>query len=168
MKDAWIPLKNGSSSGGTKNNDMSLINWRNRYDLMPGFPKWVDNFFREEDNKDGFWPKKERMPAANVKETEKAFELEVAVPGMNKEDFKIEVHEGMLYISAETESKEEAKEENYTRKEFNFSSFSRSFWLPENVRADDIKANYKEGMLLVTLPKEKVKVVKNTKTIEVK
>lgn len=147
---------------------MSLINWRNRYDLMPGFPKWVDNIFRDDDFNEGQWPRKMEMPAVNVKETDKTFELEVAVPGMKKEDFKIEVKEGMLYISAETESKKEEKEENYTRKEFNFSSFSRSFWLPENVKANDIKANYKEGMLLVTLPKEKVKVVEKTKMIEVK
>ena len=160
--------KNRPASGGTNNNDMSLINWRNRYDLMPGFPKWVDNFFRDEDIRTGFWPKRMEMPAVNIKETDTTFELEVAVPGMKKDDFKIEVKEGMLYISAETSSEQEEKEENYTRKEFNFSSFSRSFWLPENVKTDDIKANYKEGMLQVTLPKAEVKVVEKTKMIKVK
>jgi HSP20 family protein len=108
------------------------------------------------------------MPAVNVKETDKAFVLEVAVPGMKKDDFKLEMKDGMLIISAETEIEKEEKDENYTRKEFNYSSFSRSFWLPENVKTDDIKANYKEGMLLVTLPKEKIKLVEKAKMIEVK
>jgi len=147
---------------------MSLINWRNRYDLVPGFSKWGDNFLRDDDSTNEFWPRKMNMPAVNVKETDKAFVLEVAVPGMKKDDFKLEMKDGMLIISAETEIEKEEKEENYTRKEFNYSSFSRSFWLPENVKTDDIKANYKEGMLLVTLPKEKIKVVEKAKMIEVK
>ena len=147
---------------------MSLINWSNHYDLIPGFPKWVDEIFRDDDVTTGFMPQRMQVPAVNVKETDNTFELEVAVPGMKKDDFVLEVKDGMLIISAETKTEKEEKEENFTRKEFNFSSFSRSFWLPEYVKANDIKANYKEGMLIITLPKEKVKVVEKTKMIVVK
>ena len=147
---------------------MSLINWRNRYDLMPGFPKWVDHFFRDDDFTNGNWPREMAIPAVNVKDTDKAFVLEVAVPGMKRDDFKLEVKDGMLILSAETKSESEENEENYTRKEFNFSSFSRSFWLPENVLSDKIKANYKDGMLLVELPKEKIAKLEKAKVIEIK
>ncbi|MEO1262883.1 MAG: Hsp20/alpha crystallin family protein [Bacteroidota bacterium] len=73
---------------------------------------------------------------------------------MKKDDFKIEVKGKTIYIGAETKNEKEKKENYYTRKEFNFSSFSRSFWLPQNVQPDDIKADYTEGILLVTLPKK--------------
>ena len=145
---------------------MSLINWRNRYDLMPGFPKWVDHFFRDDDLNSGFWPREMAVPAVNVKDTDNAFVLEVGVPGMKKDDFKLEVKDGTLIISAETKTEKEEKDTDYTRKEFNYASFSRSFWLPENVVADKIKANYKDGILLVELPK--VAKLEKAKVIEVK
>ena len=109
----------------------------------------------------------ERMPAVNVIENEKSFEIEVAVPGMKKDDFKVEVKDGMLSIFAETkdEKKEEAK--NYTRKEFSCTSFSRLFTLPENVKDGEIDAEYKNGVLNIILPKNKVDV-NPVKRIEVK
>lgn len=108
------------------------------------------------------------IPAVNVKETEKEFLLEVAAPGMKKDDFKLEVKEGMLYISAETKMEKEEKEENFTRREFSYTTFSRSFWLPENVKSTDIKAAYKDGILNITLPKIKVEKKAPAKLIEIK
>ncbi len=134
---------------------------------MPTFPKWVDRFFKDDDFMDGNWPGEMVVPAVNVKETDKAFELEVAAPGMKRDDFTLEIKDGSLIISAESKTEKEEKDENYTRKEFNFSSFSRSFWLPENVMAEKIEASYKNGMLLVELPKVKVKIEK-PKLIKVK
>lgn len=147
---------------------MSLVNWRNRYDLMPAFPKWVDRFFKDDDMLNGNWLGEMVMPAVNIKETDKAFSLEVAAPGMKRENFTLEVKDGSLVISAENKAEKEEKDENYTRREFNFSSFTRSFWLPENVMADKIEATYKDGMLHVDMPKMKVKSVEKPKVIKIK
>jgi HSP20 family protein len=147
---------------------MSLIKWRNPSDLMPAFPNWVDNFFRDDDFFANRWTREMTVPAVNVQETDKDFRLEVAAPGMKKEDFKLEIKEGMLYISAETKKEKEEKDEGYTRREFSYSTFSRSFWLPENVKADDIKATYKEGILNISLPKVKVEKKAPAKMIEIK
>lgn len=147
---------------------MSLIKWRSPSEMMPAIPNWMDNFFRDDDFFANRWTREMTVPAVNVQETEKEFRLEVAAPGMKKEDFKLEVKEGMLYISAETKEEKEMKEEGYTRKEFNYHSFSRSFWLPENVKSDDIKATYKDGILNLVLPKAKVEKKVPTKLIEIK
>jgi HSP20 family protein len=146
---------------------MSLIKWRNRNDLMPTFPNWVDNFFRDDDFFANRWTRELTVPAVNVKETDTAFDLEVAAPGMKKDDFKLEVKEGMLYISAETKMEKEEKENDYTRREFSYSTFERSFWLPENVKSDNIKATYKDGILMITLPKVKVEKKEPSKLIKI-
>ncbi len=147
---------------------MSLIKWRSPSDLMPAFPNWVDNIFRDDDFFANRWTREMTVPAVNVQETDKEFRLEVAAPGMKKEDFKLEVKEGMLYISAEKKTEKEEKDEHYTRREFSYSTFSRSFWLPENVKADEIKAVYKEGILNLVLPKVKVEKKAPAKMIEIK
>jgi HSP20 family protein len=94
------------------------------------------------------------FPSVNLKESDNSFEIEIAAPGLNKKDFNIEVDDGVLTISSE--SKEEKSEENinYSRKEFSFSSFSRSFNLPESVDADKIGAKYENGILMVDIPKK--------------
>jgi HSP20 family protein len=135
---------------------MSLVNWRNRHEMLPvlTFPNWVDNFFKDDDFFDNrFFGKEMTVPAVNVSETKEAYHLEVAAPGMKKSDFKIEVKDGALVISAETKSEKEEKGDNYTRKEFSFNSFSRSFWLPENVKQENIKATYTDGILKLAVPK---------------
>lgn len=96
------------------------------------------------------------IPAANIKETENEFELEMAVPGMKKEDFKIELNNGMLSISSEKQSENETKDENgknITRKEFSYQSFCRSFTLPDMVETDKISAKYENGLLSLNIPK---------------
>lgn len=149
---------------------MSLIEWKKPNSLFPSinFPHFADNLFKDDDFFDGRWLAREMtVPSVNVKETKEAFKLEIAAPGMKKSDFNIEVQDGTLIISAETKSEKEEKGERYTRKEFNFNSFSRSFWLPENVKTDDIKAQYNDGLLKVTVPRVEVKKETPVKRISI-
>jgi len=93
------------------------------------------------------------MPAVNIREDEKNYILDLAVPGMDKKDLKIDISDDVLTISSE--SKEESSEERdgYKKKEFNYSSFCRSFYIPDNVNRDKIGANYKDGILTISLPR---------------
>jgi|SRR5450631_650992 len=93
------------------------------------------------------------IPAVNIAENKNNYEISLAAPGMKKDDFRIDVEGNSLTISAETEEKKEEKEEKYTRKEYNYSSFSRSFTLPEWVNKDKIDASYDNGLLRLVLPK---------------
>jgi HSP20 family protein len=94
------------------------------------------------------------IPAVNVKENENAFQIEVAAPGLKKEDFKLSLHENRLTISAKQEENKEEKTEKYSRQEFNYSSFQRTFTLPKNVDGEKIDASYTDGILHVGLPKK--------------
>jgi HSP20 family protein len=94
-----------------------------------------------------------KMPAVNVKDNEKNYEIDVSAPGMKKEDFNISVENRILTISAEVKDEKEVKEDKYTRREFVSSSFNRSFSLPENVEENNIEAKYENGILKVTVPK---------------
>lgn len=107
------------------------------------------------------------VPSVNIKETPKEFTLEVAAPGLERKDFSIEVENNMLKISAEKEEKREEKDAGYSRKEYSYNSFSRSFALPENVKEGDIDAKYENGILMVHLPKAKETPVKPVRKIEV-
>ena len=107
------------------------------------------------------------FPAVNVIESEDAFKIELAAPGLKKEDFKVNIHENTLTIS--TEKKEESTEtvENYTRKEFNFSTFKRSFTLPKTVDSEKIVATYNDGVLALQLPKKEEAKPKEPRLIEI-
>lgn len=121
-----------------------------------GFPSMFDDFFGGELMKDPSLFRNESLPAVNVKETEAGFELEVALPGISKEEINLEVNERVLTISSKHEEKKEEKDEkgNYTRKEFSYSSFSRSFTLPKDVDVDTIQGNYVDGVLKVNIPRK--------------
>jgi HSP20 family protein len=106
------------------------------------------------------------IPAVNIRESEKNFILELAVPGIEKKDIKIDINEDVLTISSEVKNEKEDEQDGYQRKEFSFSSFSRKFNIPENVNKDKIGARYKDGILSVELPKEEEKS-KITKQIEI-
>jgi HSP20 family protein len=93
------------------------------------------------------------MPATNIRENKDDFSIEVAAPGMTKDDFNIDLRDGMLTISCEKESDNKEEKENFTRREYNYSSFSRSFNLPDSVKEDDIKARYQDGILHISVPK---------------
>lgn len=99
------------------------------------------------------------LPMVNVKETADDFVIELAAPGMDKKDFKIKFKNNVITISSERENEKEEKKENYTRREFSYQSFQRSFTVPENaINGDKIEAKYNNGILHVTLPKrEEVK-----------
>ena len=142
---------------------MSLVKWR-KNDWFPSIPSMVDSFFG--DDFFNTWREPLNMPAVNVKETDKTFNLEVAAPGLQKDDFKIEVDKGLLTISVEKEESKEEKDDQFTRREFSYRSFKRSFWLPEEVSAEKIAARYEGGVLIVELPKAKI-TAKPVKTIKV-
>ncbi len=137
---------------------MSIIKWN------PGFNSLMDSLFFDDDR--FFNTRSWNLPAVNVVESDNSFELELAVPGMKKEDFIIEVNEGILTISSENEMEKEVEEKNYTRKEYSYNSFSRSFTLPKNVNAEKIEARYENGILHMFLPKF-VKMPKETRTIPI-
>ncbi|MBC7640922.1 MAG: Hsp20/alpha crystallin family protein [Flavobacterium sp.] len=92
---------------------------------------------------------KASLPAVNIKETEIDFKLEFYAPGLKKEDFNIEIDQKILSVSSEKQLENEENNEKYSRKEFRFSSFKRSFILPETVNFDAIEANYENGVLLI-------------------
>jgi HSP20 family protein len=117
---------------------------------------------------DDFFPATSRgsSPAVNIREDDKRFILDLAVPGLDRKDMKIDINEDLLTISAETKNESEETNDGYKRKEFSYSSFCRSFQIPENVNSDKIEANYKDGILSVTLPKvteEKNKITRQIK-----
>jgi len=105
------------------------------------------------------------IPAVNIKEEKDRFLLEMAAPGMNKEDFKLNLDNYQLTIAVEHRDEKKEKEENYTRREFVYSSFSRSFTLPKTIDIEKIKGDYKNGILRVDLPKkeEEAKLTKQIK-----
>ena len=108
---------------------------------MPGFSSMVENFFNAD------FPtlfdsvvKGTAVPAVNVSQTDTAFNIEMAVPGMKKKDFKLEVDNDVMTISCEKETEKEEKDKKYTRREYSYNAFSRSFVLPKNVKTDTVKA----------------------------
>ena len=113
-------------------------------DMLRPMNEWLDER----------WPFSTHVPAVNVKETDKAYEINLAAPGLEKNDCKIDLNGSMITISAEKEKTDEEKEDGFTRKEYNFNSFSRSFTLPEDTMADKIDANYVNGELRLLLPKK--------------
>lgn len=108
------------------------------------------------------------IPPVNVTEDDKKYRMEVAIPGYKKEDFKVNLDENVLTISSEKKDEKEEKNEKVTRREFNYSSFQRSFTLPENVDKQKIDAKYVDGILSFDLPKLHNGNATSKKTIEVK
>lgn len=96
------------------------------------------------------------VPAVNIKNTEEHFEIHVAAPGLKREDFNIELDENVLKLAVSKSNENEEKEENYSRKEFSFMNFQRSFTLPKSgIDTSKVEANYKDGILNIVLPKVK-------------
>ena len=129
-----------------KSNFPSLLNER-----------WMTDFFENGRFFDSDWMKMNTLPpvpAVNVIEAEKEFVIELAAPGLTKKDFNLEVENGVLTISAEKKSEKEETDKNFTRKEFNYSNFTRSFTLPENVNEEKIVAHYEEGILKLQIAKK--------------
>lgn len=146
---------------------------KNRSELLPNFPSIFDDFLGGDlMNWAGFNNSQTgtTLPAVNVSENNETFKIEMAAPGMKKEDFKIDLDNNLLVISSEKEEKNEElnKEGNYFRKEFSYQSFKRSFSLPMNiVNYDQISAKYSEGILQITIPKKEEAKPKPLKQINV-
>lgn len=130
--------------------------WRDFLDVGNIFP--TDLFRRSQSN----------LPAVNISEDDKSFCVDIVAPGFKKEDFKVNVEDDMLTISAEVKSDktEEDKNKQYTRREYSSSSFTRSFKLPDNATDDNISAEFNEGILKLTIPKSEQQV-KATKEIPI-
>lgn len=142
---------------------------RNR--MYPEIPSLFNEFFNGElmENQDfDTMSSESTLPSVNIMDTENSFEIEVAAPGMAKKDFKIELNNNILTISSENENSKEDENQNYTRKEFSYKSFLRSFRLPENkVDGNKINAKYKNGILFVSLPKKEEAKLKPVRMIEI-
>jgi len=147
---------------------MTLIKRSNG--LFPTVPSFFDDFFTRDlfdfSNTNNAYGSS--LPAVNIKENENQFEVEVAAPGLSKDDFRIEVENDVLTLSSEKEESKENQDENFKRKEFSYSSFRRTFTLPENlVDADKIQAKYTDGVLNVVLPKKEEAKPKPVRRIKI-
>jgi len=118
-------------------------------------PSWVDDFLDTH-----FWSEiednagKTTLPSVNITEDAEEFQIEVAAPGMEKKDFNINLDNNVLTISSEKEETKEDNHRKYMRREYCYTKFRRSFTLPSSVKEDDIKANYKNGILSIQIPKK--------------
>ncbi|MCB0464092.1 MAG: Hsp20/alpha crystallin family protein [Aequorivita sp.] len=151
-----------------KNGGLTRTN-SNTPTTFPMWSSWIDDLFNRElpsvfsqNFNTGM-----SLPKVNIKETADAYFVEMAVPGLKKSDFQIDLENQVLSISTEVEEKKEEKEGNYTRREFGYSSFKRSFTLPETVDDGKIKANYNEGILSIHLPKKEEAKQKPPRNIQI-
>ncbi|MGV6846157.1 MAG: Hsp20/alpha crystallin family protein [Lutibacter sp.] len=134
---------------------------------MSVVPSIFDDFFRDWSFSD-FSSTNTTLPAVNIKENDNEFKVEVAVPGMKKEDFKINLENNVLTISSEKSSEEESSTETFTRKEYSYEAFERRFNLPKDiVDQESIDANYTDGELIITIPKKEEAKPTPPKLIEI-
>lgn len=139
------------------------------------FPDWLrpETIFDRDlfDTESNFLPMRlgVNVPSVNIKETPKEFTLEVAAPGLKREDFRVELDNHTLTISAEKEEKKEKGKESddYCRREYSYQSFTRSFTLPVGVKEENIDAKYENGILMVHVPKLKESATPTTHKIAV-
>ena len=115
-------------------------------------PFYMPNLF-DDDFLPSLSSRSSSMPAVNIREDDKHYILDLAVPGMDKKDLKIDISEDVLTISSESKSETSVERDEFKKKEFNYSSFCRSFYIPDNVKRENIEAGYKDGILTVSLPK---------------
>jgi len=149
---------------------MTLARLSNNW--FPSLPSLFDKFFEGDLmdwNSNNFAEFNSTLPAVNVKENENEYLIDVAAPGLNKNDFKVNYENGRLSISSEKKVEhEEKKGEKIARKEFSYQSFQRSFMVPETtVNADKISAKYEDGILHVSLPKKEEAKPKPVKEIKI-
>ncbi|OJV18187.1 MAG: heat-shock protein [Bacteroidetes bacterium 41-46] len=146
---------------------MALIR---RNQNLPGFSNIFDDFLNNDWSDWGlknYSRTNTTIPSVNIKENNDNFIIEVAAPGLEKSDFSIEVNQGTLKISSEKRGENEVKEESYSRREFSYQSFCRSFSLPLTVESDKIEAKYDRGILLVTIPKREEAKPKPVRLIDI-
>jgi HSP20 family protein len=138
--------------------------------FLPSLRSSFDDLF----DFDGFFdeprlrmPRLANLPATNIREMDKEFIVELAAPGLKKEDFHVDVENNMLEIKVERKSETEEEKEKYTRKEYDYTAFYRSFTLPDFVLTDKIKAEYRNGVLMIHLPKSEKGIKRAVKEISV-
>ncbi|MPT31953.1 MAG: Hsp20/alpha crystallin family protein [Chryseobacterium sp.] len=151
---------------------MTTIVKRTNGSLLPADARSMfDDFFNRELfnwGNNNFSASRTTLPSVNIKELEKAFEVEVAAPGMQKEDFKVTLDGNLLTIASSKEDKKEENSGNYTRKEFSYQSFQRSFELSKDVDDDNIEAKYENGILRLNIPKKESALAQSPRLIEIK
>lgn len=129
--------------------------------LSNSFSTMLDRFFDE-----AVRSNQNFVPSVDLKETDNAYEIDVSVPGMKKDDIKVELDGNTLQISGEKQQKDEDKDKTYHRVETEYGYFHRSFNLPESAKTEDINAEYEDGVLKINVPKDKEKT--ETKKIDIK
>ncbi len=132
----------------------------------PFFPDWMEDFFSTSVNpisKSGF----ASVPMVNIFETDKSFKIELAIPGMNKDDVDINLENDVLNISSEKEENLEETAKKCTKREYFYSSFKRSFTLPKSVDKDKISAKSENGVLLIKIDKKEEEIEKSPRKIEI-
>ena len=132
----------------------------------PFFPSLIDDFINQDWNLKT--PSSITLPAVNIKDLEAQFEIELAVPGMKKSDFEIEVEDGLLSISSSLEEEQVTEKGKFTRREFSYNSFKRTFTIPDSVDPSNIEAQYSDGMLQLRLPKRKEALPQPKKLIKIR
>jgi HSP20 family protein len=136
------------------NNMFELVPWMRYKETVPSPGKYLFNWLFEDSNPKGLWElEREWLPAFDVSETDEEIIVKAELPGMSVEDIDVTLTDGLLTIKGERKMDKEDKGENYRRIERKFGSFSRSFKLGVEVKADTIDASYKDGILTLTLPK---------------
>jgi len=158
MSNLVTTRKNGSMAN-TNSNGLTFPTWSS----------WIDEVFNR-DMPSVFTSNFNTgmtLPKVNIRETKDAYFVDMAVPGLKKSDFLIELDNQALSISTELEESHEQQEENFTRREFGYSSFKRSFSLPETVKVDNIKAEYIDGVLSIHLPKKDEAIRKPVRSIKI-
>jgi len=141
---------------------MNLIRYNSLNDFVPTtFSNLIDRFFNETLSRTG-GAAYSFVPRVDIVEADNAFEIHVAVPGMNKDDFKLDLNDNLLTVSGERKFTKEQKDKNFHSIETQYGTFSRSFTLPDNVDSGKINAKYVNGILEITVPKDEKKIQKRT------
>ena len=139
--------------------------------LFPTVPSFLDNFFSRDLmdwSNSNFSSTNSTLPAVNIRETDESFMIEVAAPGLSKGNFKVNLDRDRLEISSELKEEKNESDQKYSRREFSYQSFQRSFTLPEGtVDGDKISAKYTDGILFVTIPKREEVKPKPARAIEI-
>jgi len=133
---------------------MKLFKWTT--DLKPKFPDIIEKFFGKKITDDvAHGEEVSTVPSVNISDANKAFDIQIALPGLEKKDVKIEIRNNCLIISSEKQYEKEDKNKNWIRREYGYASFQRMFELPESTDQDKIKAEMKNGVLSVSIAKKK-------------
>lgn len=141
------------------------MNLVKRHTANRAFPSVMDELFK--DLMGGTQYEHKAVPPVNIRETDESFTVELMAAGLKKEDFNIEVDNDLLTISSEVRKENNEETAKFTRREFSFTSFKRSFTLPETVKHDEINAAYEDGILRITLPKKEEALPKAKRLIEI-